>query len=296
MAWSGGTFSRVDGASGCATAEANSIGITSSDMDNRLNDAAGGINTALTKDGSNSPSANLPMNAKKHTNVANAAARTEYAAAGQVQDGALIYTSTTGSANVQTAALTPALGAYVDGQMVILKLGFTNTSANPTLNINGLGAKVVVRQGARPLQPGDMFNGELFVFIFDGAQDKWVIMNPLSAWNAWTPAIGTLSGSVASTSTAGTFRVNDSNLVTFDLSIATTLSSGPSAAFTFTLPVTAANQNSVFAGHTVITAGFVGAIGEMNSTTVVRVHRAEAGQEWANNPYTIKMSGSYQAA
>ena len=38
----------------------------------------------ITKDGQNSPSANLPMNAHKHTGVADAAAATEYAAYGQL--------------------------------------------------------------------------------------------------------------------------------------------------------------------------------------------------------------------
>lgn len=61
------------------------IKIEAARHDTQDDDFATGINNCLTKDGQNSPTANLPMNGKKHTNVADASAANEYATYGQLQ-------------------------------------------------------------------------------------------------------------------------------------------------------------------------------------------------------------------
>lgn len=101
MTWSGGTYTRSDGTTGCATDEANSIGILSTKMDDRLNELTTGVNTCLTKDGQNAATANLPMGGFKHTNVADATADTHYASYGQVKTNfPRIYGRSIASANV----------------------------------------------------------------------------------------------------------------------------------------------------------------------------------------------------
>lgn len=92
MAWGGSapnqTYTRTDGVrSGAAVnaqAKAAAVNNTAVLADVRENDFAAAINLLLKRDGGNQPSANLPMNGKKHTGVANASANDEYAAYGQV--------------------------------------------------------------------------------------------------------------------------------------------------------------------------------------------------------------------
>jgi microcystin-dependent protein len=87
------------------------------------------------------------MGGFRHTGVQNAAARTDYAAAGQVQDGTLIWAGITGgSANAQTLASNPPIPALVDGQEFSFRAGFTNTGAT-TFSDSGLPTHPVTFQG-----------------------------------------------------------------------------------------------------------------------------------------------------
>lgn len=113
MSWSSGTFTRADGSTGCATDEANSIGILSTKMDDRLNDLTTGINTCLTKDGQNAATANLPMGGFKHTNVADATADTHYASYGQVKTNfPRIYGRTVADTDVNSTVAETTLCTY----------------------------------------------------------------------------------------------------------------------------------------------------------------------------------------
>ena len=87
MAWSGGTFTRVDGTTGWQDDEAAGTGIEAGLMDTAFNDlATDGINQTINKAGQNTPTANLPMGGYKHTGVANASANDEYTTQGQLKD------------------------------------------------------------------------------------------------------------------------------------------------------------------------------------------------------------------
>ena len=141
MSWDGsGNFTRALPTWAGDTGVAN---ITRARHDTADNDLRDGINACLTKNGENSPSSSLPMNSQKHTGVANASARTEYAAAGQIQDDALNYVaSDSGSADAYVIAPSPAITAYTEGQ----RFGFTATNASTgasTINVSGLGVKSI---------------------------------------------------------------------------------------------------------------------------------------------------------
>src|SRR5262245_19218842 len=102
---------------------------------------ANAISNRWLLDGGNQPAADLPMNAKKFTGVANAAARNQFATAGQVADGALIYGGTAGgTANALTITLAPAITAYVTGATFAFKAAATNTGA-ATINANAVGVR-----------------------------------------------------------------------------------------------------------------------------------------------------------
>jgi hypothetical protein len=82
MPWAGGIFSRTNGVHTGATTwaqdQAAATNMLSTLHDTHDQDLAAGINFCLAKDGSNNPTANLPMNSFKHTGVAAATGSGQY--------------------------------------------------------------------------------------------------------------------------------------------------------------------------------------------------------------------------
>ena len=153
MAWNGaGVYERIHNWIADAGA---AIDIEASRMDTEDDSIAGGINNCITKDGKNSATANLPMGGFKHTVVANAAARNDYAAAGQIQDGSLVYAVDSGAANAYVITPSPAITAYAAGQKFAFKVTNANTGSS-TLNVSSLGVKTI-----KNLQGGNLKGGEL---------------------------------------------------------------------------------------------------------------------------------------
>lgn len=101
------------------------------------------LSNSIAVDGQTTITANLPMAGFKHTGVANAAARTDYAATGQVQDGTLTTAADTGAANAYALTLAPAITAYLVGQVFRFVVVNANTTTTPTLAINALTAGLI---------------------------------------------------------------------------------------------------------------------------------------------------------
>lgn len=88
MSWSGGTYRKGNYATNGWTGDASlGIGIEAGRHDTQDDDFAAGINNCLAKDGSNTPSANLPMGGFKHTGCQPAVADTDYTTLGDVKGG-----------------------------------------------------------------------------------------------------------------------------------------------------------------------------------------------------------------
>jgi len=172
MAWSGGTYTKGNNVSGGWVGDASvGIGIEAGRHDTQDNDFATGINTCIAKDGQNAATADLPMGGFKHTNVANATARNNYAAVSQVQDNSLLWGGTSGgAANAQTLTLAPVITAYAAGQRYSFLAGFTNTAA-ATLNINGVGAKNIFNTATgAAIGAGEIVATRAYEVIYDGTQ------------------------------------------------------------------------------------------------------------------------------
>ena len=75
-----------------------------------------------------------------------------------IQSGKVIYGVDTGSATAYAIALNPPLLAYTDGLAIWVLPGNANTGP-ATFNVNGLGARNIVRRGGAPLSAGDMPQG-----------------------------------------------------------------------------------------------------------------------------------------
>ena len=90
--------------------------ILASAVNSDLNDIASALTASIARDGQTTPTTNLPMGGNRHTGVSNAAQRDQYAALGQVQDGAFLWGGTAGgTANALTVSLTPLITGYAAG-------------------------------------------------------------------------------------------------------------------------------------------------------------------------------------
>jgi len=158
-----------------------------------MSDIADALTASLAKDGQVVPTANLPMGGYRHTNVDDAAARTDYARADQVQDGTLVYLTSPAGTNTITATAPLSLTAYAAGQTFRFIPANTNTGAT-TLNINSIGAKNIFRNGAALLGGEIVASGPVEVF-YDGTQFQ-LIGN--AAVPGWIP-IETLTASSSAT-------------------------------------------------------------------------------------------------
>lgn len=176
MAWDGnGTFSKIHDWTDQRDA---GVRIRADYHDAQDETFVDGINNCLTKNGENAATADLPMGGNKHTNVDDATARNQYASAGQIQDGELIYAAAGGSANTYTVSMSPTVTSLVTGMFFFLKIGAsdTNTSTTCTLNVDSIGAKSIKRvDGSDPIL-GDIKGGSHHLFEYDGT--NFVLHNP----------------------------------------------------------------------------------------------------------------------
>jgi len=96
----------------------------------------------------------------------------------QSGSGALTISGT----NTYTAGTTPALTAYVVGQPFLCTFTNGNTAA-ATLNIDGLGAKTIKRNGSIPLRAKDIIANQTFELVYDGTDFQ--ITGRVSTTGGW---------------------------------------------------------------------------------------------------------------
>lgn len=144
--------------------------ISSTWANNTLSDLGNAMTASIAYDGQTTPVANLPMGGYIHTGVGNATLRTNYPSAGQVQDGTLTYLTSISGTDTITAVAPVSMTAYAAGQTFRFIAAGANTTTGVTININGIGAKSVTKNGATPLAIGDLASGSVIVINYDGTQ------------------------------------------------------------------------------------------------------------------------------
>jgi len=144
--------------------------ISSTWANNTLNDLGNAMTASLAYDGQTVPISNLPMGGYLHTGVANATARTNYAAAGQVQDGTFQYLTSVSGTDTITAIAPLSMNTYVAGQVFRFIAAGANTTTGVTLNINSAGAKNITKNGTTALAVGDIPAGSVVLVTYDGTQ------------------------------------------------------------------------------------------------------------------------------
>ena len=158
--------------------------ISSTVQNNTMSDIATALTASIAKDGQTTPTANLPMGGFKHTGAANGSAATDYATISNLQNGTGIHVSTVGgTSDVITLTPSPAISSYAAGQYFSFVSSGANTT-NVTVNVSGLGAKAVTKNGSTALVAGDVPSGALVAIIYDGTQFQLQTsanLNPLSS-------------------------------------------------------------------------------------------------------------------
>ena len=87
------------------------------------------------------------------------------------------YAADTGSVNTMVVTLDPAPASLTNGMFVVTDIKLTNTATAVTLNVNGLGAKVVVTNGAGTVPAiGALTIGTFYGFQYDLSADKFQIV------------------------------------------------------------------------------------------------------------------------
>lgn len=302
MAWAGGTYSKGNSATGGWTGDASlGIGIEAGRHDTQDNDFATGINNCIAKDGQNAATADLPMGGFKHTNVANASARNNYAAVGQVQDGDFIWLGTTGgTATAQTATATPAITAYKAGQKFRMQigsgLGSTGSVATAhTININSIGAKNIVNnQDSTNPTLGTWIAGALMELIYDGTNFR--ITNDPGGWLTYTPTITPSAGTATGLTIAHARFRKHGKIIFLQTNVAWTQSGAAPAAVDITLPVNHNQQNVCLTGTaSVTTLGTVTALAFTNVSDKIRVYSFDQRTWQTGATDSMILSGPYES-
>lgn len=153
--------------------------ISETDVNTEMDQIATALTDSLAKDGQTNPTANLPMATFRHTGVGNASARTDYAAAGQVQDGAFTWVDGGGTADAITATYSPAITALVDGMLFGVRATAANATTTPTFAPNGLAAHTITKKGGSALAAGDIVgDGHDLLLRYDLTNTRWELLNP----------------------------------------------------------------------------------------------------------------------
>jgi len=240
-------------------------------------DLATGLSTCITKDGQTSATANIPMGNNKFTGLSAGTSATDSTNLGQVQGNVASLISVAGIDTI-TGSMSPTLTAYSTGAMYWFVAAGTNTGA-VTLNIDGLGAKSVTRDGSTALIAGDIVNGQVAVVVYDGTRFQLQKANAFGTLTATTinttnlTATGTVNLTGATVSNGGSVTTIDINGGTVD---GVTIGGASAGAATFTNLTASGTIN--FTGATVSNLGSV-TTADINGGTVdgVTIGGASAG-------------------
>jgi hypothetical protein len=183
---------------------ANGLNISSSRMQGQDADIAAALSICLTKDGQQQVAANLQMGGFTLTNMANAIAQKQPISVQDFQNGTPTWLGTVSGTDTISGATNIAPAAYARGQKFRGIAAGANTTSVVTLNVNGLGAVPVVKNGSSALAPGDFASGQIFEVSYDGANFQVTGANNghgalintqlITATGTYTPTPGATNG------------------------------------------------------------------------------------------------------
>lgn len=97
------------------------------------------------------------------------------------------YKVDTGAVNALAISFTPALAAYAAGLVFFVRAANSN-SGPATLNVNGVGAVAITKNGAVALVTGDILDDAVYILVHDGT--NFQVLNPSSTGATPAPVGG----------------------------------------------------------------------------------------------------------
>uniref|UniRef100_A0A6H1Z7D1 Uncharacterized protein n=1 Tax=viral metagenome TaxID=1070528 RepID=A0A6H1Z7D1_9ZZZZ len=121
----------------------------------------------------------------------------------EVQEGRLIYAADTAANDTYVVTLQPAATAYVTGMTINFMATTANTGA-ATLNVNGLGAKNILKNHDQTLADGDIEAAQVVAVIYDGTQFQMQSQTGTGVENGDSPSFAglTLTGDLIMTASS----------------------------------------------------------------------------------------------
>lgn len=91
-----------------------------------------------------------------------------------------VYRGTAGgTADIITLTATPTLTALKNGTILFATALLANATTTPTLNVDSLGAKTIVKEGNQALLIGDIARADHELILrYDSGNDVWELLNP----------------------------------------------------------------------------------------------------------------------
>lgn len=153
-----------------------------------MTEIAGGLSTALCRDGQSTPTGNIKLGGFKLINVGPGTAATDGVIVSQLQTGSNKFITAAGT-NTITGTMNPTLTAYATGDTFTFVVAAANTST-VTLNIDSVGAKDIRKNGTQVLIAGDLIIGSIATVTYDGTQFQLLDPN-VQTQLVWADAGGT---------------------------------------------------------------------------------------------------------
>jgi len=180
--------------------------ISSTWANSTLSDIAAGLTLCLTRDGQSVATNNIPMGTFKFTNVGNGTAPNQFAAINQIQSGSLnTLISIGGTSDAITGIAVPAITSYSAGQDFIFLPTANNTTTTPTINISGVGAATIEKNG-QALAANDLISGVPATIVYDGTYFQ--LLNPGTVQVSVITGILPIANGGTNASTAAAARTN----------------------------------------------------------------------------------------
>jgi len=113
-----------------------------------------------------------------------------------LQSSAEVYAADAGANDTYVITLSPVPTAYATGMTIRFKANTINTGA-ATINVNSLGAKTIVKNGATTLEDGDIKAGQIVTVCYDGTNFQLQgVSDKISAASATTLTNGSNANSL----------------------------------------------------------------------------------------------------
>lgn len=121
------------------------------------------------------------------------------------------FASDTGAVNAMVVTLSPAATSLTNGMFVVADIKLTNTGTGVTLNVNSLGAKAVVLDGAGTLPSiGQLTIGTFYGFQYDSSADKFqIVFSGDSLTQAASASASATAAATSATNSAASYDLFD---------------------------------------------------------------------------------------